>query len=78
MITRRFELHRDVDRSAISGTGIVADGVVFPDGVVVLRWRGNWPTSTVIHQNGVAAVRAIHGHGGDSRIVWVDDAEDDE
>lgn len=70
--TRRFYLQRDIDRSSISGTGRVADGVVFPDGTVALRWRGEWPTSTVIHERGLAAVRHIHGHGGDTQIIFLD------
>lgn len=68
---RRFELHRDCDRTGVSGTGVVADGVVFPDGAAVLRWRGQWP-SVVIHEKGLAAVETIHGHGGATRIVLLD------
>jgi hypothetical protein len=42
MITRprRFVLERDVDVSGLSGTGVVADGVVFPDGIVALHYLG--------------------------------------
>jgi hypothetical protein len=29
MMPRRFELHRDEDESGISGTGVVAEGIVF-------------------------------------------------
>ena len=71
---RRFELHRDHDVSGVSGVGIVADGVEFPDGVVALRWRGEWPTSVVFHDRGAEAVEKIHGHGGHTRIVWLDPA----
>jgi hypothetical protein len=66
---RLFQLHRDVDVSGISGTGIVADGVVFPDGVTVIRWRGD-RQSTVVWPH-VDDVEAIHGHGGATRIVWL-------
>jgi hypothetical protein len=69
--TRRFELHRDTDISGVSGTGVVADGVQFPDGTVALRWRGELPSST-IHDRGIAAVISIHGHGGHTRIFWPD------
>lgn len=71
--SRRFELHRDTDISGVSGTGVVADGVAFPDGTVALRWRSAWPTSVVFHDRGVEGVEAIHGHGGATRIVWLDD-----
>ena len=69
-----FILMRTTDVSGVSGTGIVADGVAFPDGTVALRWRGGNPTSVVFHDNGVASVEAIHGHGGATRLVWL--AED--
>lgn len=71
-MTCRFELHRDVDVTGVSGTGTVADGVVFPDGIVVLHWRGEWPTSVVWYERGVEAVRHVHGHSGQTRVVWID------
>jgi len=73
MITtsRLFVLRRSQDVSGVSGTGIVADGVEFPDGIVALRWRGPNATSTAIHEGGIASVEAIHGHEGRTEIVWV-------
>lgn len=69
---KRFELHRTTDVSGISGTGTVAEGVAFTDGTVVLRWKTEWPTSVVFHDRGIEAVQAVHGHGGATRIVWLD------
>lgn len=69
---RPFQIHRDTDVSGVSGTGVVADGVEFPDGSVALRWRGDWPTSVVFHDRGIRGVEAIHGHGGATRVVWLD------
>lgn len=71
-----FELHRDRDISGISGTGVVADGVEFPDGTVVIRWRGD-RGSTVVWDD-IRDPEAIHGHGGATRIVWLDDDSDDD
>lgn len=68
----RFLLQRDEDISGISGTGVVAEGVVFEDGTAVLRWRGKWPTSVVFHERGLEAVREVHGHGGATKIVVLD------
>lgn len=65
-----FVLQRITDVSGVSGTGVVAHGVEFPDGTVALRWVGGNPTSVVFHDNGMASVEAIHGHGGNTRIVW--------
>lgn len=70
--SRRFVLQRSRDISGVSGIGIVADGVEFPDGVVVMRWRGGTP-STVVQDHGISAVEAIHGHDGHTRIVWLDE-----
>jgi len=70
-MTRRFELHRAQDITGVSGTGTVAEGVLFSDGTVAMRWRGDHP-STVFHDKGLAAVDAIHLHHGASRLVWLD------
>jgi hypothetical protein len=67
---RRFELHRDTDVSGISGTGVVAQGVLFTDGAVAIRWLGGRP-STVLWAN-IEDPIAIHGHGGHTRFVWLD------
>lgn len=68
--TRRFELHRDRDASGVSGTGVVADGVEWPDGSVSIRWRGERPS--VVFWATVADAEAVHGHGGLTRFVWLD------
>ena len=64
-----FQLDRIEDKSGVSGTGIVADGVVFPDGTVALRWRGD-VQSTVIYAD-IADVVKIHGHSGSTRIKYL-------
>lgn len=74
MTARRFELHRDTDVTGVSGTGVVAEGVAFTGGVVALRWLSAWPTSVVFHDRGIEAVEAVHGHGGSTRIVWLDES----
>lgn len=72
---RRFELHRDEDPTGVSGTGVVAEGVSFEDGPVVVRWLSAFPTSVVFHDRGVESLIAVHGHGGRTRIVWLDPEE---
>ncbi len=64
---RLFVLVRDRDPSGISGTGVVAEGVVWSDGSASLRWRGDYP-SVVFWAGGVRAVVAVHGHDGGT---WV-------
>jgi len=65
---RVFQLVRAEDVSGISGTGTVADGVVFPDGVAVLRWR-TAGGSTAVYDS-VEDVERIHGHDGRTVLVW--------
>ena len=38
---KRFKLIRDEDETGISGTGVVAFGVTFSDGVTVTHWNGH-------------------------------------
>lgn len=66
---RTFRLIRDEDVSGVSGTGTVADGVLWPDGTVSVRWRGRYPS--IVHwREGMEAVEAIHGHDGRTRVEW--------
>jgi hypothetical protein len=71
---RRFELHRYTDVSGVSGEGVVASGAVWADGVVLIRWNGDRP-STVEWRSLDDAI-AVHGHGGATRIAWIDGDED--
>ena len=70
---RPFVLRRDRDISDVSGTGIIADGVLFPDGHAAIHWRGRWPLTTP-HPDGMDSIIAIHDHGGrgDLHVVWQD------
>lgn len=71
---RRFRLVRHRDASGVSGSGVVAEGVEFSDGVVAVRWSGRWPTSVVFHDRGMDGVEAaVHGHGGGAVIEWLDE-----
>lgn len=67
---RRFVLRREVDVSGVSGTGLVAEGVLFTDGIVVIRWHGTH-ASTVVWDDLADAI-AIHGHNGATTVVWLD------
>ncbi|SCK20254.1 hypothetical protein YUYDRAFT_02108 [Streptomyces sp. ScaeMP-e48] len=69
---RHFQLRRDTDVSGVSGTGHVADGVIFSDGHAAVHWLGRWPTTTP-HPEGLISVEGVHGHGGSTRIVFLDE-----
>lgn len=66
-----FELHRDVDESGVSGTGVVTEGVVFSDGTAAMRWLTTH-SSTCIYTS-IDDVVTIHGHDGRTRLVWLDE-----
>ncbi|NEW42525.1 hypothetical protein GV793_26930 [Nocardia cyriacigeorgica] len=64
---RAFQLHRDTDVTGFSGVGVVADGVVWPDGTVSMRWRGL--IRTTVEASCLADIEAVHGHDGATRVV---------
>ena len=66
---RTFVLHRNEDVSGVSGTGTVAEGIEFADGVVALRWCVGEHRSTVVWPS-IEAVRAIHGHDGRTQVLF--------
>lgn len=81
---KNFRLIRTVDPTGLSGVGPVAEGVVFSDGTVAVRWlqggvslenraKGVKPT-TVIHDV-LKSVMALHGHGGATVIEFDGEAQ---
>ena len=67
---RRFRLIRDEDETGISGVGVVAYGVAFDDGNAVTRWNSDVAQTCVWAS--MDEVEAVHGHGGRTRIEWID------
>jgi hypothetical protein len=70
---RRFQLIRDEDVSGVSGTGVVAEGVVFSTGKVVLSWCSEYRSVTVYDT--VSDLETVHGHEGRTHIEWLDPLE---
>lgn len=64
---KEFYLERLEDESGISGTGLVARGVVLPSGAVVLEWQ-TFHSSISIYKN-FSDIEAIHGHGGKTLVI---------
>ncbi|MEV8375700.1 hypothetical protein AB0P21_23390 [Kribbella sp. NPDC056861] len=48
----------------------VAEGVEWSDRTVTLRWRGQWP-ATSVWEGGVAAVLEVHGRNGATELRWL-------
>jgi hypothetical protein len=81
-VPRRFELVRVEDYSGVSGTGVVAVGVAYPDGAVHLQWRNGENDDLATDSNGCAfkpapdgveATIEVHGHEGRTRVEWIDE-----
>lgn len=68
---RRFFVQRNVDDSGISGTGKVAEGCLFDTNWVGLVWLGDHVTLSFYPS--IDEFIAIHGHGGSTSIIWIDD-----
>ena len=64
---KTFFLNRKEDVSGVSGTGIVAEGVIFSDGQVVLSWFGQHHSITIWPS--LDDMLAVHGHEGRTEIV---------
>lgn len=73
MKARRFYLQRNEDASGVSGTGMVAEGVEFVNGMVALCWLT--PTSCVGVYPSIRTVEEVHGHGGKTQVVFLDKDE---
>lgn len=69
---RLFVLDRKVDATGTSGTGIVAEGVRFSNGKVALHWLSHLGAVNVYDSMDVC--EALHGHSGNTRVVWTDEA----
>lgn len=73
MKPQTFELVRYADISGVSGTGTVAEGCVFTDGSVALRWHGDNPSTAVWPD--LESILAVHGHCGATVVRWLDAPE---
>ncbi len=66
---RTFKMVRTKDISGVSGTGEVAEGVVFKDGQAILSWFGQHHSIAVYPS--IDDLIYIHGHEGKTRIEWL-------
>ena len=67
---KKFYLDRKVDVSNFSGTGKVAEGVIFSNGWCAMTWLTEY-TSVVFYPD-IKTLESIHGHGGSTEIVYED------
>jgi hypothetical protein len=66
---RRFILNRIKDQTGISCTGIVAEGIEFSTDRCAVSWLTE-VSSVAIYDN-IEDVERIHGHNGDTEIIFI-------
>ncbi len=65
---KEFHLVRTEDVHGVSGTGVVARGILFPkDSKAVVEWESDFDTITIF--GSLEEVEAIHGHEGKTKVV---------
>lgn len=64
---KTFVLRRIEDISGISGTGDVAEGVMFSNGKCVLSWTTEHQSIAIY--DSLKELEAIHGHNGSTEVV---------
>jgi hypothetical protein len=69
---RRFTLTRHADVSGVSGTGLVASGVMWGDGSVALHWHTKIRSHVIFPA--LQDMLELHGHAGATELVWLDEA----
>jgi hypothetical protein len=77
---RTFILMRLVDSTGVSGTGVVATGRAYTDGSAEIRWQSQATMAdgssrdikTVTSFDRWEDVILLHGHGGQTLLVWDD------
>ena len=69
MELKPFILNRLEDESGVSGTGLVAVGVMFPSGHCVLEWLV--PPRTMGWYENPDDIVAVHGHNGKTMMLWL-------
>jgi hypothetical protein len=68
---RRFYLDRNEDVSGVSGTGRVAEGIEFENGICCLSFNSQFGHANTYLN--IRAVKEVHGHEGATLVVFIDD-----
>ncbi len=66
----RFAVERKTDVSGVSGAGLIAVGIKFPDGKCVMQWQTAIRSITIY--NSIEELKKVHGHDGETVIKWLD------
>lgn len=64
---KRFYMRRHYDVNKKSGTGVVAEGIVFDDGTGAFTWLTKMKTVTTFWK--VDDLKKLHGHNGCTEVI---------
>ena len=64
---KTFYLLRHEDVSGTSGAGVVAEGVIFDNGMVAMTWLSKFKTVTMFPD--IRTVDKIHSHEGKTELI---------
>src|SRR5690348_12417956 len=64
---KTFYLLRHEDVHGNSGTGVVAEGIIFDSGMCAMTWLSDIPTVTNFRR--IQDVVKLHGHDGKTEII---------
>jgi hypothetical protein len=67
---KKFFLWREQDESGVSGTGRVAEGVIFSNGWVGMNWLTRW--GSLAFYPSINDCLTVHGHQGKTKVVYED------
>jgi len=70
MKMKQFYLHRIEDISGVSGTGIIAHGMILPSGRVVMEWVTTHKSIAIY--DSIDEIQLLHAHKGKTNLVYVD------
>jgi hypothetical protein len=64
---KTFYLYRREDLHGHSGLGVVAEGVIFDNGMACMTWLSEWATMTMFPN--IQTVARLHSHEGRTLVV---------
>jgi hypothetical protein len=70
---RTFHVVREEDVSGVSGTGVIAEGVLWSNGHIDVRWLSIHKITE--HAESLAEWQAVHGHEGKTKVIFDDEVE---
>jgi hypothetical protein len=69
---KAFLMVRDDDVTATSGT-VVAEGVIFSDGRVAIRWLVPGKPNSLVMWDSISDAMLVHNHNGDTHLAIAND-----